>query len=151
VDHQRLAVVCSLQRSRRLGGQVLWRPNKNGTLTSTTYGLGEDDAGFPGRSRVHADYSLQEKVYDNPKNFIDKFAWTLTGDAGCAIRWRSSQLCRDRSDDTRPNGRIAHEGNALNLQRWSGLSQQQGRQAQADVPRLDGLRENLVSSTIFTL
>jgi hypothetical protein len=66
-----------------LGGQVLWRPNKKWHFNFNDYGLGEDDAGFPGRSRVHADYSLQEKVYDNPKNFIDKFAWTLTGDAGC--------------------------------------------------------------------
>ena len=66
-----------------LGGQVLWRPNNKWHFNFNDYGLGEDDAGFPGRSRVHADYSLQNKVYDNPKNFIDKFAWTLTGDAGC--------------------------------------------------------------------
>jgi hypothetical protein len=66
-----------------LGGQVLWRPNKNWHFNFNDYGLGEDDAGYPGRSRVHADYSLQEKVYDNPKKFIDKFAWTLTGDVGC--------------------------------------------------------------------
>ena len=66
-----------------LGGQILWRPNKNWHFNFNDYGLGEDDAGFPGRSRVHADYSLQEKVYDNPKKFVDKFAWTLTGDLGC--------------------------------------------------------------------
>jgi Putative beta-barrel porin-2, OmpL-like. bbp2 len=66
-----------------LGGQVLWRPNGKWHFNFNDYGLGEDDAGFPGRSRVHADYSLQNKVYDNPKNFFDKFAWTLTGDAGC--------------------------------------------------------------------
>ena len=66
-----------------LGGQVLWRPNNKWHFNFNDYGLGEDDAGFPGRSRVHADYSLQNKVYDNPKNFVDKFAWTLTGDAGC--------------------------------------------------------------------
>jgi hypothetical protein len=66
-----------------LGGQVLWRPSNKWHFNFNDYGLGEDDAGFPGRSRVHADYSLQNKVYDNPKNFVDKFAWTLTGDAGC--------------------------------------------------------------------
>ena len=66
-----------------LGGQVLWRPNKNWHFNFNDYGMGEDDAGFPGRSRVHADYSLQNKVYDNPKAFVDKFAWTLTGDLGC--------------------------------------------------------------------
>jgi hypothetical protein len=66
-----------------LGGQVLWRPNGKWHFNFNDYGLGEDDAGFPGRSRVHADYSLQNKLYDNPKKFIDKFAWTLTGDLGC--------------------------------------------------------------------
>ena len=66
-----------------LGGQVLWRPTKNLHFNFNDYGLGEDDAGFPGRSRVHADYSMQWKMYDNPKAFFDKFAWTLTGDLGC--------------------------------------------------------------------
>jgi hypothetical protein len=45
--------------------------------------MGEDDAGFPGRSRVHADYSAQVKFYDQPKRAMDKIAWTITGDAGC--------------------------------------------------------------------
>jgi hypothetical protein len=66
-----------------LGGQILWRPTKNLHFNFNDYGLGEDDAGFPGRSRVHADYSLQEKLYDNPKTFLDKWAYTLTGDLGC--------------------------------------------------------------------
>ena len=38
---------------------------------------------YPGRSRIHADYSAQVKVYDNPKKFLDKIAFTITGDAGC--------------------------------------------------------------------
>ena len=38
---------------------------------------------IPGRSRVHADYSAQVKFYDKPKTIHDKFAFTLTGDAGC--------------------------------------------------------------------
>jgi len=67
-----------------LGGQVLWRPNKKWHFNFNDYGLGEDDAGFPGRSRVHADYSLQNLVYSNPTSHgITKFAWTLTGDVGC--------------------------------------------------------------------
>jgi hypothetical protein len=45
--------------------------------------VGEDDAGYPGRSRVHADYSAQVKYYDKPKAFFDKAAFTLTGDLGC--------------------------------------------------------------------
>jgi hypothetical protein len=66
-----------------LGGQIMWRPTPKLDFNFNDYGLGEDDAGFPGRSRVHADYSGQWKIYDNPKNFVDKWAFTLTGDAGC--------------------------------------------------------------------
>ena len=66
-----------------LGGQIMWRPTPKLDFNFNDYGLGEDDAGYPGRSRIHADYSGQYKIYDNPKNFVDKFAMTLTGDAGC--------------------------------------------------------------------
>jgi acyl-CoA-binding protein len=67
-----------------LGGQVMWRPTPKLDFNFNDYGMGEDDAGFPGRSRVHADYSAQWKIYDNPKaKGIDKFAMTITGDAGC--------------------------------------------------------------------
>jgi hypothetical protein len=66
-----------------LGGQILWRPTPKLDVVWNDYGLGEDDAGFPGRSRVHADYSVQYKFYDQPRNTLDKIAWTLTGDAGC--------------------------------------------------------------------
>ena len=45
--------------------------------------MGEDDIGYPGRSRVHADYSVQVKYYDKPSAFFDKAAFTITGDAGC--------------------------------------------------------------------
>ena len=66
-----------------LGGQIIWRPNAKIHSNFNNYGLGEDDAGFPGRSRVHADYTVQVKQYDNPKKFFDKFAWTMTADLGC--------------------------------------------------------------------
>lgn len=66
-----------------LGGQILWRPKPYLDFVWNNYGLGEDDAGYPGRSRVHADYSAQVKYYDRPKAFIDKAAFTLTGDLGC--------------------------------------------------------------------
>jgi uncharacterized small protein (DUF1192 family) len=66
-----------------LGGQILWRPKPYLDFVWNNYGLGEDDAGYPGRSRVHADYSAQVKYYDKPHNFFDKAAFTLTGDAGC--------------------------------------------------------------------
>src|ERR1035441_4819834 len=66
-----------------LGGQILWRPKPYLDFVWNDYGLGEDDAGFPGRSRVHADYSAQFKLYDSPKNMLDKIALTVTGDLGC--------------------------------------------------------------------
>jgi hypothetical protein len=66
-----------------LGGQILWRPTPYLDFVWNNYGLGEDDIGYPGRSRVHADYSAQVKYYDKPKAFLDKAAFTLTGDAGC--------------------------------------------------------------------
>jgi hypothetical protein len=66
-----------------LGGQILWRPKPYLDFVWNNYGLGEDAAGFPGRSRIHADYSAQVKYYDKPGKFLDKAAFTLTGDLGC--------------------------------------------------------------------
>jgi hypothetical protein len=66
-----------------LGGQILWRPTPNVDVVWNNYGLGEDDSANLGRSRIHADYSVQYKAYDNPKALLDKIAFTLTGDAGC--------------------------------------------------------------------
>lgn len=66
-----------------LGGQILWRPTRNLDFVWNNYGLGEDAAGFPGRSRIHADYSAQVKFYDKPEKFFDKAAFTVTGDLGC--------------------------------------------------------------------
>jgi hypothetical protein len=66
-----------------LGGQILWRPTPFLDFVWNNYGLGEDDSTNLNRSRVHADYSAQFKVYDNPKAALDKIAFTVTGDAGC--------------------------------------------------------------------
>jgi hypothetical protein len=66
-----------------LGGQILWRPKPYLDFVWNNYGLGEDDSENLGRSRIHADYSAQVKVYDQPKAFLDKIAFTVTGDAGC--------------------------------------------------------------------
>jgi len=66
-----------------LGGQILYRPKPWLDFVWNNYGLGEDDAGYPGRSRIHADYSGQVKVYDKPKQLLDKIAFTITGDLGC--------------------------------------------------------------------
>jgi hypothetical protein len=66
-----------------LGGQILWRPSPNLDFVFNNYGLGEDDSTNLGRSRIHADYSAQLKVYDQPTKLLDKIAFTVTGDAGC--------------------------------------------------------------------
>ena len=66
-----------------LGGQILWRPKPYLDLVWNNYGLGEDDSTNLGRSRIHADYSAQVKVYDQPTKVLDKIAFTVTGDAGC--------------------------------------------------------------------
>lgn len=66
-----------------LGGQILWRPTGWFSLVGNQYGLGQDDLGIPGRSRIHTDDSIQVKYFDNPDKWIDKMAFTLTGDAGC--------------------------------------------------------------------
>ncbi len=69
--------------SRGWAGRYLWRPKPYLDFVWNNYGLGEDDIGQPGRSRVHADYSAQVRVYDNPTKLLDKMAFTVTGDAGC--------------------------------------------------------------------
>ena len=67
-----------------LGGQILWRPNPSTDIVFNDYGMGEDDAGYPGRSRVHADYSVQQRFYNNQSSkTLDQIAWTITGDLGC--------------------------------------------------------------------
>jgi hypothetical protein len=66
-----------------LGGQVLYRPNSWISMLSNDYGVGADALGIPNRTRLHTDNSLQVKYYDHPERFLDKMAFTLTGDMGC--------------------------------------------------------------------
>jgi hypothetical protein len=47
--------------------------------------MGEDALDVPYRHRYHTDDSIQVKYYDNKNNFIDKAAFTFTGDAGCEV------------------------------------------------------------------
>jgi hypothetical protein len=65
------------------GMQILWRPNGWLSLLGNQYLLGEEALGVPGRVRYHTDDSLEIKYYDQPGNFLDKMAFSLTGDAGC--------------------------------------------------------------------
>ena len=61
-----------------LGGQILYRPKPWLDFVWNNYGVGQDDAGFPGRTRIHADYSAQIKFYDNPNKMLDKIAFMLS-------------------------------------------------------------------------
>jgi hypothetical protein len=66
-----------------IGGQILWRPNGSWSILGNQYALGEDALGVPGRVRYHTDDSIEYKYYDNPSKFLDKAAFSLTGDMGC--------------------------------------------------------------------
>jgi hypothetical protein len=66
-----------------LGGQILWRPNGWISIISNNYGVGADTLGNPNRTRMHTDNSIEVKYYDKPERFLDKMAFSLTGDAGC--------------------------------------------------------------------
>jgi len=70
-----------------LGGQILWRPKGWISTVFNNYGMGEDDLGNGdghfGRSRIHTDDSILIKYYDHPERFLDKMAFSLTGDIGC--------------------------------------------------------------------
>jgi hypothetical protein len=65
------------------GAQILWRPTGWLQVLGNQYFLGEDTLGVPGRVRYHTDDSIEIKYYDQPDNFLDKMAFSLTGDAGC--------------------------------------------------------------------
>jgi hypothetical protein len=66
-----------------LGMQVLWRPNGKWSILGNQYAVGRDAVGAPNRTRFHTDDSIEYKYYDNPGNFFDKAAFSLTLDAGC--------------------------------------------------------------------
>jgi len=66
-----------------IGVQFLWRPNGWLSVLGNQYALGADALNTPGRIRYHTDDSIQIKYYDNPERFLDKAAFSLTGDMGC--------------------------------------------------------------------
>ena len=66
-----------------IGMQILYRPNGWLSVLGNQYMLGEDALNTPGRVRYHTDDSIQIKYYDNPERFLDKAAFSLTGDMGC--------------------------------------------------------------------
>ena len=66
-----------------VGGQINWRPNGSISIISNNYGVGADALGNPNRTRMHTDDSIEVKYYDRPDKWLDKMAFSLTGDAGC--------------------------------------------------------------------
>ena len=66
-----------------LGFQILYRPNGWFSVLGNQYMLGEDALNTPGRVRYHTDDSVEVKYYDNKEKFMDKAAFSLTGDMGC--------------------------------------------------------------------
>ncbi len=66
-----------------IGMQVLYRPNGWLSVLGNQYAFGEETLGVPGRVRYHTDDSIEIKYYDRPENFLDKMAFSLTGDMGC--------------------------------------------------------------------
>ena len=70
-----------------LGGQILYRPLPWLSFVFNNYGMGEDTLGNGdghfGRSRIHTDDSVEIKYYDHPEKFLDKMAFSFTGDLGC--------------------------------------------------------------------
>jgi hypothetical protein len=65
------------------GMQILWRPNGWFSILGNQYALGEDALNTPGRVRYHTDDSVEVKYYDRPGEFLDKMAFSFTGDLGC--------------------------------------------------------------------
>src|ERR1700722_10053339 len=66
-----------------IGGQIKWTPKPWMNIVSNNYGLGHDDLYIPNRSRIHTDDSIEIKYYDHPERFLDKLAFSFTGDMGC--------------------------------------------------------------------
>jgi Putative beta-barrel porin-2, OmpL-like. bbp2/Carboxypeptidase regulatory-like domain len=66
-----------------LGGQILWRPTPYLSMVFNNYGMGTDDLGAPGRSRIHTDDSVEIREYNQPDKFLDMMAIAITGDLGC--------------------------------------------------------------------
>jgi hypothetical protein len=66
-----------------LGGQIKWTPKPWMNIISNNYGLGHDDLYIPNRGRIHTDNSIEIKYYDKPAKFMDKMAFSFTGDLGC--------------------------------------------------------------------
>jgi len=67
-----------------VGGQIKYARGRV-NIISNNYGVGDDSLGNPNRSRTHTDNSFELKYLDRKDSFIDKMAFSLTGDLGCEV------------------------------------------------------------------
>ncbi len=73
----------SANSRKGIGGQIKWTPYPWMNVISNNYGLGHDDLYIPNRGRIHTDDSIEIKYYDKPEKYLDKMAFSFTGDLGC--------------------------------------------------------------------
>jgi hypothetical protein len=73
----------SANTRKGIGGQIKWTPRPWINVISNNYGLGHDDLYIPNRGRIHTDNSVEVKYFDKPGQFLDKMAFSFTGDMGC--------------------------------------------------------------------
>ena len=73
----------SANSRKGVGGQIKWTPRPWVNIVSNNYGLGHDDLYIQNRGRIHTYDSIEIKYYDKPGQFLDKMAFTFTGDMGC--------------------------------------------------------------------
>ncbi|MFZ0197625.1 MAG: outer membrane beta-barrel protein [Candidatus Sulfotelmatobacter sp.] len=73
----------SANSRKGVGGQIKWTPYPWMNVISNNYGLGHDDLYIPNRGRIHTDDSIEIKYYDKPEKYLDKMAFSFTGDLGC--------------------------------------------------------------------
>ena len=65
-----------------VGGVIEWHPNGSVCIIGNEYLIGRDTYGAPQMTRRHSDNSLEVKYYDHPDRWLDKMAFTFTGDLG---------------------------------------------------------------------
>ena len=65
-----------------VGCQILWRPEEWISVLSNSY-YGTDAQDLPGRTRIHSDNSIEIRTFSHPESFIDRGAFSVTGDVGC--------------------------------------------------------------------
>ncbi|MCE1166057.1 MAG: porin [Bacteroidetes bacterium] len=64
-----------------VGMQFLYRPKENISLLSNNY-IGTDTPDKTGRTRFHTDNSFQLRYLNRPDRFLDRAAFSITGDLG---------------------------------------------------------------------